>query len=170
MKSTLSDQIQEYCEEALVITDKYGPQEGLSYLVGKKFCRVLRSLREAQNKTKFLYADDIHSFEENSLKSEEQRQEQRYAPDLKNNYKELQEEIRSLQSLSDEFIREIKDCFERQDIEDYLNSYPRLGSHREEQGVDGPAESSDTVRLDKADIFSEVQDIFLVEEIKKLFN
>lgn len=170
MKSTLSDQIQEYCEEALVITDKYGPREGLSYLVGKKFCRVLRSLREAQNKTKFLYAEDIHGFGESALEGDDQGLEHSNALNLKNNYQELQDEIRSLQSLNDEFIREIKDCFERQDIEDYLNSYPRLGFHGEEQGADGPSISPDTVRLDKADIFSEVQDIFLVEEIKKLFN
>ena len=170
MKSTLSDQIREYCEEALMITDKHGAQEGLSYLIGKKFCRVLHSLRETQNKTKFLYAEDIYDDEISALSDDGQELESSHALTQKNNYQELQEEIQSLKLLVDEFVKEIKDCFELQDIEDYLNSYPRMGFHREEEVSNDSPISPDTVRMDKAEIFFEVEDIFLVEEIKKLFN
>jgi len=170
VKSTLSDQIREYCEEALGIADKHGAHEGLSYLIGKKFCRVLHSLREAQNKTKFLYTDDVYGDEERALNDDSQELELSYALTLKNNYQELQEEILSLEFLRDEFVRGIRDCFELQDIEDYLNSYPRLDFHREEEVSNDPLISPDAVRMDKMEIFSEVDDIFLVEEIKKLFS
>lgn len=170
MDSILLDQIREYCEEALVIADKHGVHEGLSYLIGKKFCRVLHSLRETQNKTKFLYTDQIYNDERLSLPKGGPELELGYAPALNNNYRELREEIGSLTSLREDFVREIRACFEMQDIEDYLNGYPRLDYHRGEQESSEPSISSKAVRMDKAEIFLEVDDIFLVEEIKKLFN
>lgn len=170
MGSILLDQIREYCEEALAIADKHGVHEGLSYLIGKKFCRVLHSLRETENKTKFLYTDQIYNDERRSLPNAGHELELSYALALKNNYRELREEIDSLILLRDDFVREIRACFEMQDIEDYLNGYPRLDFHRGGQESSEPAISSNAVRMDKAEIFLEVDDIFLVEEIKKLFN
>lgn len=166
--SILLDQIREYCEEALVIADKHGVHEGLSYLIGKKFCRVLHSLRETQNKTKFLYTDQFYNDERRSLPNA--GQELDYALAQENNYRELREEIGSLTLLRDDFVREIRACFEMQDIEDYLNGYPRLDFLRGGQESSEPSISSNAVRMDKAEIFLEVDDIFLVEEIKKLFN
>jgi hypothetical protein len=169
VKSTLSDQLREYCEEGLRTADKHGVHEGLSYLIGNKFCRVHRSLREAENKTKFLYADDVVHEKESVLSDDEMEVEITYAPAPNDNYLELQEEIRELQSLRDEFVKEIKDCFELQNIEDYLNGYPRLDFHPEDQDSNDTTISSEIVRMDKSEIFSEVEDIFLIEEIKKLF-
>ena len=169
MKSTLADQIREYCEEALRTADKHGVHEGLSYLIGNKFCRVHRSLREAENKTKFLYADDIVPKKESVLSDDEMEIEVNYAPAPNEKYMELQEEIRELQLLRDEFVKEIKDSFELQNIEDYLNGYPRLDFHPEDQESDDATISTETISMDKSEIFSEVEDIFLIEEIKKLF-
>ncbi|MGV7222260.1 MAG: hypothetical protein ACQ9MH_12110 [Nitrospinales bacterium] len=169
MKSTLSDQIREYCEEALRTADKHGVHEGLSYLIGNKFCRVHRSLQEAQNKTKFMYSDDIVHERDSALSDDELEVEISYSPAPNEKYLELQEEILELQSLRDEFVKEIKDCFELQNIEDYLNGYPRLDFHNEEEEPADSVLSSDTIRMDKSEIFSEVEDIFLIEEIKKLF-
>ena len=169
MKSTLSDQIREYCEEALRTADKHGVHEGLSYLIGNKFCRVQRSLQEAQNKTKFMYGDDIVHERDSALSEDELDVEISYSPAPNEKYVELQEEIRELQSLRDEFVKEIKDCFELQNIEDYLNGYPRLDFHNEDEDSADTVLSSDTIRMDKSEIFSEVEDIFLIEEIKKLF-
>jgi len=169
VKTTLSDQIREYCEEALRTADKHGVHEGLSYLIGNKFCRVHRSLIEAQNKTKFIYNDDLVHDRESALSDDELEVEVSYSPASNENYKELQEEILELQSLREEFVKEIKDCFELQNIEDYLNGYPRLDYHNENEDSANPTLSSDTIRMDKSEIFSEVEDIFLIEEIKKLF-
>jgi hypothetical protein len=169
VKSTLSDQIREYCEEALRTADKLGVHEGLSYLIGNKFCRVQRSLIEAQNKTKFLFSEDLVHERDSTLSDDELEVEVSYSPAPNEKHKELQEEIQELQSLRDEFVKEIKDCFELQNIEDYLNGYPRLDFHNEDEDSTDPVLSSDTIRMDKSEIFSEVEDIFLIEEIKKLF-
>ena len=77
------------------------------------------------------------------------KREPSYFPALNNNFQELQEEIRELKSLRDEFVREIKDCFELQDIEDYLNSYPRLDFHQDEQVSNDPLASPDAIRMDR---------------------
>ena len=48
-------QIKGYCREALEITDEYGVHDGLSYLIGEKFCPLIVALKQAESKTKYLY-------------------------------------------------------------------------------------------------------------------
>lgn len=169
METIFPNQIKEYCEEALEITDRLGVNEGLAFLVGKKFCRVLYSLRRAQNKAKFLYGSEYYSEDGIPFLASGRDMELNYALTLQNNYKELLEGIRSLDITRDEFIREIKDCFELEDIKDYLNDYPRLGFSRQKQDSHDHFKVDVASILDTDEIFLEVDDILMVEELKKLF-
>ena len=92
-----------------------------------------------------------------------------YALTLQTNYKELLEEIRSLEVTQDGFVREIKECFELEDIKDYLNDYPSLGFSRQNQGSQDHLKVDAASILDTDEIFLEVDDIFMVEEVKKIF-
>ncbi len=169
METIYPNQIKEYCEEALEITDKLGVNEGLAFLVGKKFCRVLHSLRKAQNKAKFLYGSEYYSEDGIPFLAGGQDLKLNYALTLQSNYKELLEEIRSLEVTQDGFVREIKECFELEDIKDYLNDYPRLGFSRQKQDSQDHLKIDAASILDTDEIFLEVDDIFMVEEVKKLF-
>lgn len=169
MESIFPNQIKEYCEEALEITDRLGVHEGLSFLVGKKFCRVLHSLRQAQNKSKFLYCDENDGESEIPFMEGGQELKLSYALTLQSKYKELLEEIQSLEMIRDEFVREIKDSFELQDIQDYLEGYPRLGFSRQQNDSIEHLKVNVASRMDKEEILLEVDDIFMVEEVKKLF-
>ena len=52
-----SEQIRGYCEEALDITGQQGVEDGLAFLIGRKFSRVYYQLKSAHNKLRFLYPD-----------------------------------------------------------------------------------------------------------------
>ena len=41
-----TDQIRDLCEEALSITDRYGVEDGLSFLIGENFCRQFHKLKK----------------------------------------------------------------------------------------------------------------------------
>ncbi len=158
-----TEQIKDLCEEALSITDQYGAQEGLSFLIGEKFCPELQSLKKAQNQLKYLYPG----------KGPESPPGDRilklsYALAVDENYREPIQKVRHLKLVIENFAREIKKSFDINDIQDYLSGYPRLGFKQKSplhEGVDHEIEAS----FSPDDIFSEAKDILIIEELKKMF-
>ena len=163
-------QIKGYCREALEISDEYGVHDGLSYLIGEKFCPLIVAVKQAESKTKYLY----NSEEENALYNPAGRNDlevrENYSLTVESTYQKSLERLKDLKQLRDDFITEIKEAFEPADIRDFLESYPRLGFKDKKQPFwEQALEEEDADSLEVEDILSEVDDIFMVEEIKKYF-
>ena len=163
-------QIKGYCREALEITDEYGVHDGLAYLIGEKFCPLIVAVKQAESKTKYLYNSD----EEDSLQHRPSLNDptirENYSLTVESTYQKSLERLEDLKHLRDDFISEIKEAFELSDIQDFLESYPRLGFKDKKQPFwEQTLEASDADSLEIEDIMLEVDDIFMVEEIKKYF-
>jgi len=163
-------QIKGYCREALEITDEYGMHDGLSYLIGEKFCPLIVAMKQAESKVKYLYnPDEKDSIHEPFIKSDPTVRES-YSLTVENTYQQSVERLEDLKHLRDDFIVEIKEAFELSDIQDFLESYPRLGFKDKKQPFwEQALQEGDADTLEFEDILSEVDDIFMVEEIKKYF-
>jgi len=158
-----SESIKDFCEEALEIADQYGAEEGLSFLIGKKFFEVLRDLKEVQNKSKFLIP--VEGDPGLTLELDKKRNVDLSMTSAQSqNYGEFLEKIESLKSISELFVKEVKETFDATDIEDYLVSYPTLGEELSALEVD---DSSNFMSVTAT--LNEVRDIFYIEEMKKMF-
>lgn len=162
-----TDEIRDFCEQALEITDQLGAPKGLSFLIGEKFCEKSSELVKLRNKIKFLYADDKPG-KDHPLTLGGQVFKVSYALTLNDHYKETLEQIDALEASLDEFIREIKSSFDINDIQDYLDSYPRLG-FRERAIYKEDAGAQKESPMSGEDVISEVEDILMVEQLKKMF-
>lgn len=159
-------QIKEYCREALEISDEYGVHDGLTYLIGEKFCPLLMAVKQAESRIKYIYNSD----EEDSLFGPASGNDSTVT--VESTYQKLQERLENLTRLRSDFVAEIKEVFEISDLQDFLNSYPRLGLNDKNQPlweqiqVEKEDEASN---MDFNDVLSEVDDIFMVEDLKKYF-
>jgi len=161
-------QIKTYCEEAREIAEQEGITEGLAFLIGEKFSRNLYEMNKCQNKLKFLYPEK-NPFKKIPPSLGEKSLRLNYALTISSNYGELLERIDRLKAIQKNFIREVRMVFDLKEIQDYLDSHPRLGFKEtlvinEETGREEEAEFS------AENILSEVEDIYLVETMKKLFR
>ncbi len=162
-------QIKEYCMEALEITEHFGIQEGLSFLIGEKFYHVHRKLRKAQSQARFAYDHAKNSESENDPLGLDGRSfKLNYALSLSENYQIRLARLRMLEKTQNKFVQEIKDSFESHDIQEFLNTYPSLGNkqkspHLEHQSLDS------ALPMTSKEVFSEVEDILMVESMKKVF-
>ena len=161
MDFTDQQQIKEYCLEALEITEQYGIHEGLSYLIGEKFYLVHKNLRKAENQARFAYE---HEKEHGNNADPKGREDFKlsYALTISKTYRFRLARIKSLEKTQSQFIQEIKDFFDTQDIMEYLNSYPRLGA--KQKSNDSPPSPMTT-----KDVLAEIDDILIVESMKKTF-
>mgnify|MGYP006093765493 CR=1 FL=1 len=157
-----SEMIKDFCEEALEITDQYGAEEGLSFLIGNKFFEVLRNLREIQNKSKFLFPFEGDPSFDFAL---EQRKRLNSPFENTQNFDQFLQKIERLKETSEFFVKEIKVTFDSNDIQDYLSSYPILGV--EDESLFESAPDKDFLSLGNA--LDEIRDIFYIEEMKKMF-
>ena len=159
-------QIKEYCREALEISDEYGVHDGLTYLIGEKFCPLLMAVKQAESRIKYMYNSD----EEDSLFGPASGNDSTVM--VESTFQKLQERLENLTRLRSDFVAEIKEVFEISDLQDFLNSYPRLGLNDKNQPlweqiqVEKEDEASN---MDFNDVLSEVDDIFMVEDLKKYF-
>ncbi len=163
-----SENIKGYCEEALSITELQGVQDGLAFLIGGKFALLYYQLKTAHNKLKFLYPDSIQETHGNSIPQGNKALQLSYTLTINENYKGVFEQVDKLEEMLDHFVGEIRDSFLLQDIQDYLNSYPRL-SFKETAPSDEMESLEESPAMTAQDIFSEVEDILIVDEMKKLF-
>lgn len=161
--------IKEYCIEALDLTEQYGLSEGLSFLIGEKFYQVHKSLRKAQNQARFVYERERTTGDKNDpLTQGGESFKLNYALTVSENYRLRLAKIRILEKTQDQFVQEIKDFFDIHDIQDYLNTYPRMGA-KQKSPLGENLFLEENTSMTSQDIFSEVDDILIVESMKKLF-
>ena len=160
------EQIKTYCEQAHKIAGQEGMAEGLAFLIGEKFSRILYEIKKCENKLKFLYPEK-NPFENVPSSLGEQSLRLSYALTVSSNYGDQLEKLDRLEKTRENFLQEIKKAFDPKEIQDYLDSHPRLGLKQKsilnEEAEEKPEFSAEN-------ILSEVEDIFLVEAMKKLFG
>lgn len=170
MESLDYHQIKGYCREALEISDEYGVHDGLSYLIGEKFCPLIVAVKQAESKTKYLYSSEEEDSIYNPTGKNDRTIQENYSLTVESTYQKSLEWLEDLKHLRNDFISEIKEAFELSDIQDFLESYPRLGFKDKKQPFwEQSLEEEDADSLEIEDVLSEVDDIFMVEEIKKYF-
>ena len=168
MESLNYHQIKDYCREAQEVADAYSPYDGLSFLIGEKFYSLVQALKQAEAKVQFLYKTEELQPANTPLEAGNLEIQEGYMLAIQNNYEKALEKIEDLSHLRDDFIGEIKEAFELSDIKEYLDSYPRLGIH-ELEASSHILSANEAPPLQFKDVMTEVDDIFLVEELKKYF-
>lgn len=159
--------IKEYCNEALELCEKNGMREGLAFLFEEKFCPKYFAFKKVQNKLKYLYPDDTPDGS-NPLLLGGDSLKMSYAITLNENYQEMLEQFEYLNYSLVIFIREINSAFNKNDILDYLNSYPRM-KFKKQSVVYDELGSDQEAFLSIGDLVAEAEDILFIEDIKSLF-
>jgi hypothetical protein len=91
-----------------------------------------------------------------------------YALTVRSNYGDQLEKLDRLETTRGNFIQEIIKTFNAQEIQGYLNSHPRLGL-KQKSILNEEGELEENLEFSAENVLSEVEDIFLVEAMKKLF-
>ena len=154
-----NEQIQEFCEEGLKISELKGAQNGLSFLIGEKFGRIFLQLKKARGKLQFLYPNEDES-ENHPLNKGGRALKMSYALAIQEHYSTPLEQVKYFELFLKEFATVIKNSFSADDIKQYFESFPKLGTYHEEL--------SDS-ELDYPDVLQEAEEIITLEQIKKLF-
>jgi hypothetical protein len=163
-----TEHIRTYCEEARIIAGREGTVEGLAFLIGEKFSRILHEINKCQNKLKFLYPQK-NPFEKVPASLSEESLKLSYALTISSNYGDHLEKLNRLETTRNDFIQEIKKAFTLGEIQDYLNSNPRLGG-QQKFILNDEAELEENLEFSAENLLAEVEDIFLVDSMKKLFG
>jgi hypothetical protein len=163
-----TEHIRTYCEEAREIAGREGTVEGLAFLIGEKFSRILHEINKCQNKLKFLYPQK-NPFDNVPTSLGEQSLKLSYALTVSSNYGDHLEKLNRLETTRDDFMQEIKKAFIPEEIRDYLNSHPRLGG-KQKFILNEEAELEENLEFSAENLLLEVEDIFLVDTMKKLFS
>ena len=163
-----SEEIRNYCEVALNISKQQGTRGGLTFLIGEKLSVVYYLLKTERNKLKFLYPDNLSRNKENHALKLNKNLQLSYTLTINENYRGIFEQVDHLEKVLNQFVSEIKRSFPHKNIQDYLNSFPRLAFKEDLPfwATDSPGESSS---ITTQDIFSEVEDILIVNEMHNLF-
>jgi len=164
-----SEEIRNYCEEALTISKQQGTRDGLTFLIGEKLSLVYYLLKTERNKLKFLYPDNLSRNKENHALKQNKNLQLSYTFTINENYRGIFEQVDHLEKILNQFVSEIKRSFPNQNIQDYLNSFPRLAFKEDLPfwATDSPPGESSSMTTQ--DIFSEVEDILIVNEMHNLF-
>ena len=157
----------EYCQYALDISEKDGMREGLAFLFEDKFCPKYYAFKKVQNKLKYLYPEDTPDGS-NPLMLGGDSIKMSYAITLNENYQEMLEQFEYLNHSLMVFIREINSAFNKNDILDYLNSYPRMKFKQQSVLYDELGSDHETF-FSILDLVAEAEDILFIEDIKSLF-
>ena len=163
-----SEKVRTYCEEALIISELHGVENGLAFLIGEKFSLVFYQLKTERNKLKFLYPDSRLGNQSNLLLKDNRALQLSYTLTINENYRDIFEQVDLLEEVLDHFIDEIKECFSLEDIHHYLRSFPRLAFKESSSSEDDDSLNKNSV-MTAQDIFSEVEDILFVDEMHHLF-
>ena len=163
-----SEEIRNYCEEALTISKQQGTRGGMTFLIGEKLSLVYYLLKTERNKLKFLYPDNLSRNKENHALKQNKNLQLSYTLTINENYRGVLEQVDHLEKVLNQFVNEIKRFFPHKNIQDYLNSFPRLAFKEDLPfwATNSPGESSS---MTIQDIFSEVEDILIVNEMHNLF-
>jgi hypothetical protein len=155
-----SEQVQEYCREALQIAERAGTHAGLSFLIGEKFGLNFSLLRKARRKLQFLYPSNDMSAD-HPLNQGGRSLKMSYALTVQEHYTAPLEQVKHLESLLADFAKAILNTFSQDELKSYLESSPGIGSDPEE-----PAELETDFSVDN--LLLEAEEILALEDIKKL--
>jgi len=158
-----SEQVQEYCREALQIAERAGTHAGLSFLIGEKFGLNFSLLRKARRKLQFLYPSDDMSAD-HPLNQGGRSLKMSYALTVQEHYTAPLEQVKHLESLLADFAKAILNTFSQDELRSYLESSPGMGS--DSMDSEEPAESESDFSVD--DLLLEAEEILALEDIKKL--
>ena len=164
-----SENIRSYCEEAINISEQQGVQDGLAFLIGEKFSLVYYQLKTAHNKLKYLYPNSTPGNSNNPILKGNKTLQLSYTLTINENYRGVFERVNFLEEVLDQFIEEIKESFPLENIQDYLNSYPRL-AFKGNSSPDNMVSLNESSPMTVGNIFSEVEDILIIDEMKNLFT
>jgi len=144
-------------------------RDGLTFLIGEKLSLIYFQLKTERNKLKFLYPDNLSRKAESHTLMQNKSLQMSYTLTVNENYKGVFEQVDYLEKLLDLFVNEIKRSFSLKSIQDYLSSFPRLAFKEDlnDKAVDLSEENS---LMTTQDIFSEVEDILIVNEMYSLFT
>ena len=154
-----NEQIQEFCQEGLKISELKGVQNGLSFLIGEKFRRTFLQLKKAREKLQFLYPSEDES-ENHPLNKGVRALKMSYALATQEHYSTPLEQVKHFELFLKTFAVAIKNSFSKDDIKNYFESSPTLGTYEEDR--------SDS-ELDYTGVLLEAEEILTLEEMKKLF-
>ncbi|MEC7786357.1 MAG: hypothetical protein VX579_05345 [Nitrospinota bacterium] len=154
-----NEQIQEFCQEGLKISELKGVQNGLSFLIGEKFRRTFLQLKKAREKLQFLYPSEDES-ENHPLNKGGRALKMSYALAIQEHYSTPLEQVKHFELFLKTFAVAIKNSFSKDDIKNYFESSPTLGTYEEDR--------SDS-ELDYTGVLLEAEEILTFEEMKKLF-
>lgn len=160
--------IKNYCNEALDISEKTGIRDALAFLFEEKFCPKYSAFKKVQNKLKYLYPDD-NVDGSNPLLLGGSSLKMSYAITLNENYQEMLEQFEYLNYSLVIFIREINSAFNKNDILEYLNSYPRM-KFRQQSMIYEELEPEQDTFFSISDLVAEAEDVLFIEDIKNLFQ
>ena len=164
-----SEKIKDYCEEALIISKEQGVRDGLTFLIGEKLSLIYYQLKTERNKLKFLYPDNLSRREESHALMQNKNLQMSYTLTINENYKGVFEQVDYLETSLDLFVNEIKKSFSLKAIQDYLNSFPRL-AFKEDLSAEAVDLSEENSLMTTQDIFSEVEDILIINEMYSYFT
>jgi hypothetical protein len=164
-----SEKIKNYCEEALTISKEQGMRDGLTFLIGEKLSLIYFQLKTERNKLKFLYSDNLSKNKEDHALIQNKSLQLSYTLTINENYREVFEQVNYLEKVLNLFINEIKASFPDKSIQDYLSSFPRL-TFKEDFSVESTDFLKEIFSMTTQDIFSEVEDILIVDEMHSLFT
>mgnify|MGYP003995251559 FL=1 len=156
------EQIQEYCQEALKIAELEGTHASLAFLIGEKFGLNYSLLRKARRKLQFLYPNDDMS-EDHPLNQGGRTLKMSYALTVQEHYTVPLEQVKHLESLLAGFAEAILNAFSQEDIKNYLESSPGIGTDPKES-----ADSENETEVSVDDLLLEAEEILVLEDIKKL--
>jgi hypothetical protein len=158
------EQVQEYCKEAQQVAERSGAHAGLAFLIGEKFGINFGLLRKARRKLQFLYPGDDMSVD-HPLNQGGHALKMSYAMTVQEHYSGPLEQVKHLESLLADFAKAILITFNQDEIKNYLESSPNLGSRYYAQ-ESTELESESTFLVD--DLLLEAEEILVLEDIKKL--
>ena len=150
-------QIKEFCKEAFKVSEAKGIQNGLSYLIGKKFSNTFLQLKKARKKLQFLYPSEDAS-DNHPLNKGGRTLKMSYAMAIQEHYSIPLEQVKHYELFLKEFVVAIKDTFSEEDIQSYFESSLQLIP--QDEGSSG---------LVFSDVLQEAEEILATEEIKRMF-
>jgi hypothetical protein len=156
------EQVQEYCQQALQIAEHEGTHASLSFLIGEKFGLNFALLRKARRKLQFLYPNNDMSAE-HPLNQGGRALKMSYALTVQEHYSVPLEQVKHLESLLANFAEAIIKTFSQEEIKNYLESSPGIGTDPKE--IEEP---ENEVAFSVDDLILEAEEILVLEDIKKL--
>jgi hypothetical protein len=120
------NQIEQWVEAAEGIQDQFGIDKALGYVIGEKFCSLVKILRSSRSTVRFI--DEAKKKPDYNPIRERSIGDHKYVENLDETYDREKEIITEAEGLLVEFAALIKGIFSPHEIRKYFESHPRLGA------------------------------------------